>query len=91
MPAHVAPDHLIDSAVAFRRLLATLAIIALGNGAMYVVSVVLPMVQAEFGASRGQAAMPYTLLMLGFGLGGIFMGKWADRRGVMPEIGRAHV
>jgi MFS family permease len=69
-----------------RRLLATLIIIALGNGAMYVVSVVLPAVQSEFGVSRGGAALPYTLLMIGFGTGGILMGKVADRYGVWPPL-----
>lgn len=81
-----APAELIDSPTALRRLLATLLIIAMGNGAMYVVSVVLPAVQTEFGVSRGSAALPYTLLMLGFGLGGILMGKVADRYGVLPPL-----
>ena len=49
---------------------------------MYVVAVVLPAVQAEFGVSRADASMPYTAMMLGFGLGGIFMGRLADRAGV---------
>lgn len=86
MTAQHAPIEWIDSPVALRRLLATLLIIALGNGAMYVVSVVLPAVQAEFGVSRGGAALPYTLLMIGFGAGGILMGKVADRHGVMPPL-----
>ena len=86
MTTAYAPQDWIDSPVALRRLLATLLIIALGNGAMYVVSVVLPAVQAEFGVSRGGAALPYTLLMLGFGAGGILMGKVADRYGVMPPL-----
>ena len=38
---------------------------------MYVVSVVLPAVQAEFGVARADASLPYTLLMIGFGVGGI--------------------
>ena len=81
-----APQDWIDSSHALRRLLATLMVIALGNGAMYVVSVVLPAVQKEFEVSRADAALPYTLLMLGFGLGGIWMGKVADRHGVMRPL-----
>jgi MFS family permease len=50
---------------------------------MYVVSVVLPAVQAEFGVARADASLPYTLLMIGFGLGGMLMGRLADRHGVM--------
>jgi MFS family permease len=49
---------------------------------MYVVAVVLPAVQAEFGVSRADASLPYTLMMIGFGVGGLFMGRWADRAGV---------
>ena len=86
MPLQHAPQDWIDSSHALRRLLATLMVIALGNGAMYVVSVVLPAVQKEFEVSRADAALPYTLLMLGFGLGGIWMGKVADRHGVMRPL-----
>jgi len=49
---------------------------------MYVVSVVLPEVQTEFGVSRSDASIPYTLSMLGFGIGGMWMGRWADRFGI---------
>jgi MFS family permease len=47
-----------------------------------VVSVVLPEVQKEFGISRADASLPYTLMMLGFGAGGLAMGKLADKWGV---------
>jgi MFS family permease len=76
-------DHTADSPYAWSRLLVTLALMTIGSGAMYVVSVVLPAVQAEFGVERADASLPYTLMMVGFGLGGIAMGKAADRYGVM--------
>ncbi|MBT9599501.1 MAG: MFS transporter [Vitreoscilla sp.] len=63
-----------------------LALMTLGSSAMYVVSVVLPTVQAEFGVARADASLPYTLMMVGFGLGGIAMGKLADRYGVMAVV-----
>lgn len=53
---------------------------------MYSVTVVLPQIQAEFGVSRSDASLPYTLTMVGFGLGGILMGKLSDRFGVMMPI-----
>src|SRR5688500_5853115 len=65
------------------RLDATLALLTVGSSGMYVVSVVLPAVQAEFGVARADASLPYTLLMVGCGLGGILMGRLADRRGVV--------
>ena len=55
----------------------------ISSSTMYVVSVVLPSVQKEFGVARADASLPYTLLMIGVGVGGIFMGRLADRRGVM--------
>ena len=41
---------------------------------------------ADFGVTRGDASLPYTLTMLGFGIGGILMGKLADRFGVMTPV-----
>jgi MFS family permease len=79
-------SHAPDSRYAWMRLCVTLALMTIGSGAMYVVAVVLPAVQAEFKVDRADAALPYTLLMVGFGLGGIAMGKLADRFGVMVVV-----
>ena len=57
-----------DSRYAWTRLVLTLALMTIGSSGMYVVSVVLPAVQAEFGVARADASLPYTLLMVGFGL-----------------------
>ena len=78
--------HTADSRYAWTRLAVTLALMTIGSGAMYVVSVVLPAVQAEFGVARADASLPYTLMMIGFGLGGIVMGKLADRFGVFVPV-----
>ncbi len=53
---------------------------------MYVVAVVLPPVQAEFGISRAVASLPYTLMMICLGLGGVWTGKLADRFGISPVL-----
>ena len=82
MNTHTTPDTAIDSPQAAWRLLTTLLLMLLGNSGMYVVSVVLPEVQTEFGISRADASIPYTLSMLGFGIGGMWMGLWADRFGI---------
>ena len=73
---------LIDSRTAAWRLLVTVLLVTLGNSAMYVVSVVLPAVQSEFGISRANASLPYTFMMVCLGLGGLFTGRWADRFGI---------
>jgi MFS family permease len=75
-----------DSAYAWWRLVATLGLMTVGSSAMYVVAVVLPAVQAEFAVGRSEASVPYTLLMIGFGFGGIFMGRLADRFGVTVPL-----
>jgi MFS family permease len=83
-------DHQPDSRYAMWRLGLTLLIMTVGSSGMYVVSVMLPAVQAEFGVARADASLPYTLLMLGFGIGGVLMGRLADRFGVMwPLLGGA--
>ena len=79
-------DQGADSRYAWLRLAATLGLMTIGSAAMYVVAVVLPAVQAEFGVARADASLPYTLLMVGFGLGGVLMGRLADRFGVMLPV-----
>src|SRR5512144_1964939 len=83
MTAH---SHEPDSRYAWTRLMVTLGLMTCGASGMYVVAVVLPAVQAEFGVARADASMPYTLLMIGFGIGGMMMGKLADRFGVMIPL-----
>jgi MFS family permease len=84
VPAHAPPA--ADSRYAWARLAAVLALMTIGSSGMYVVAVVLPTVQAEFGVARSDASLPYTLLMVGFGIGGIGMGRLADRFGVMVPV-----
>jgi MFS family permease len=79
-------EELIDSRAAWLRLAATVALATFGGVGMWSVVVALPHVQAEFGATRAAASLPYTLTMLGFGVGGIMMGRFADRFGVMRPL-----
>lgn len=81
-----ADESLIDSPQAAIRLLVTLGLVVLGNSCMYVVSVVLPVVQNEFGIGRADASLPYTLMMVCLGLGGIWTGRLADRHGLTPVL-----
>ncbi|MDI1238910.1 MAG: MFS transporter [Polaromonas sp.] len=85
-PASHLPSALADSRYAVLRLMVTLALMTIGASGMYVVAVVLPAVQAEFGVARADASLPYTLLMIGFGVGGMLMGRLADRFGVMVPL-----
>ena len=75
-----------ESTYAWLRLAAALGVMTVGGSGMYGISVALPLVQAEFGAARGDASFAYSLTMLGFGIGGILMGRLADRFGVVVPV-----
>ena len=79
-------QHEAESRYAWLRLWTTLALMTLGGAGMYAVTVALPAVQAEFGVGRSEASLPYTATMIGFGLGGIVMGRLADRFGVIVPV-----
>ena len=76
----------VESRYAWLRLAASLALMTLGGAGMYSITVVLPRVQEAFGVARADASLPYTLTMLGFGFGGVLMGRLADRHGVMVPV-----
>lgn len=76
----------LESPYAWARLCASLLLMTIGGSGMYTISVVLPRIQAEFGVTRGDASLPYTLSMIGFGFGGILMGRLSDRFGVMVPV-----
>lgn len=76
----------IDSAYAWLRLLAALGLTTVGSAGMYVGVVAMPAVQLDFGLSRALASVPYTLVMAGFGVGGIVIGRLVDRYGIVRPL-----
>jgi MFS family permease len=76
----------IESRYAWWRLAVSLALMTIGGSGMYAVTVVLPRIQHEFSVDRGSASLPYTLTMIGFGVGGVMMGRLADRFGVLVPV-----
>ena len=76
----------IDGAYAWRRLAVSLALSTIGGVGLWSVVVTLPAIEAEFGVDRGGASLPYTATMVGFALGGIIMGRLADRFGVFVPL-----
>jgi MFS family permease len=76
----------IDSRYAWFRLAAATLLSTIGGVGMWSVVVALPSVQADFGAERGAASIPFTAVMMGFGLGSVLMGKLADRVGIVPPV-----
>ncbi|WP_319547001.1 CynX/NimT family MFS transporter [Ruegeria conchae] len=75
-----------DSRYSWLRLLITLAIAMVVNVGMWAVVVVMPAIEADFGAGRAAASMPYTLTMIGFALGNMWLGKLVDNLGVTKAL-----
>jgi MFS family permease len=76
-----------DSRRAWVRLAVAVLIGSLGSVGMWSVVVALPVVQNEFAVTRGTASLAYTMVMLGFGSGGVLTGKITDRYGIVAAIG----
>ncbi len=75
-----------DSRYSWLRLLITLAIATVVNVGMWAVVVVMPAIEADFGAGRAAASMPYTLTMIGFAFGNMWLGKLVDNLGVTKAL-----
>lgn len=75
-----------ESAYAWLRLLVSLSLMTIGGSGMYGITVVLPRIQQEFAVGRSDASFPYALTLVGFGIGGVLMGRLADRFGVMVPV-----
>jgi MFS family permease len=78
-----------DSRYSWARLAIALGIAVAGNVGMWVVSIVLPEIQAEFGLSRGLASLPYAATMVGFATGNLGFGRLSDRLGITATLSLA--
>jgi len=75
-----------DSRQAWARLGVAVMIASVGAVGMWSVVVVMPVVQAEFAATRGAVSLAATMIFFGFGLGGVVIGKITDRFGIVPAL-----
>ena len=75
-----------DSRYSWFRLCLTLGAGVIANVGMWAIIVIMPAVEAEFGAGRAEASMPYTLTMIGYGLGNFMLGRAVDRFGVTRSL-----
>jgi MFS family permease len=76
----------IETSYSWIRLVASITLSTLGCVGLWSLAVALPAVQAEFGVHRAGASLPYTLTMIGFMIGGVAVGRLADRFGILPPL-----
>ena len=76
----------IESPYAWIRLAASLCLMTIAGAGMYTVMVALPTIQNEFHIDRAGASLPFTMIMLGFGFGGVLMGRLMDRYGIVVPV-----
>ncbi len=79
-------DTILDSRYSWFRLAITLLIATVGNVGIWAIIVVMPGIEAEFGIDRATSSIPYSLTMLGFGLGNYYVGKAGDRFGMALSL-----
>jgi MFS family permease len=75
-----------DSRYSWTRLMITVAVAVIANAGMWAIIVIMPAVEAEFGTTRAEASLPYTVNMIGFALGNFAIGRALDRFGVTISL-----
>lgn len=65
---------------------ASLALHSISLGAPTILFVTLKPIAADLDTARAVPSLAYSLLMIGAGVGGIAMGRWMDKRGVMQPV-----
>ncbi len=65
---------------------ASLALHSIALGAPNVLFVALKPIAADLGSLRSVPSFAYSLLMIGSGIGGVAMGFWMDKRGIVQPV-----
>ena len=65
---------------------ASLALHSISLGTPVILFVALKPIAADLETARAVPSFAYSLLMIGAGLGGLFMGWWMDKRGIMQPV-----
>lgn len=77
----------IDQLSSWIRLAIGTLVAVIGTNGIWAVVIVLPAVQREFEVDRSMASLPYSMTMVGFGIGNILVGKMVDRFGLAIPVG----
>lgn len=79
-------DDILDSRYAWARLAISLLIAVICSAGVWVMVLIMPAVQAEFGVSRGNVSLPYMLTMIGFAFGNLGIGRLVDGIGAARAV-----
>lgn len=79
-------SQITDSRYAWFRLCLTLAASIVANAGMWAIIMIMPAVESEFGTGRAETSVPYTMTMIGFGIGNFLIGRAVDRFGVTAAL-----
>lgn len=77
---------ILDGRYAWARLAVSLLIAVTCSAGIWVMVLIMPAVQEEFGVSRGDVSLAYTLTMIGFALGNLGIGRLVDAVGATRAI-----
>ena len=86
-----AAPHSVESPYAWLVVAASMVLMAVCSGGMYLVVVALKPIAAEFGWPRSVPSLAYAAIMAGMGIGGILWGRVSDRIGAGPPAAMAVV
>lgn len=75
-----------DGAYAWFRLAVSILLSTIGGAGLWVVVIVLPAVQTEFGIDRANASLPFTSTMVGFAVGNFLLGRLVDQYGIVRPV-----
>lgn len=75
-----------DSLYAWGRVAASLGLATVGGIGLWAPVVVLTTIEQEFNVGRAGGSLPYTATMVGFAVGGITLGRLADKFGILVPL-----
>ncbi len=82
----ISREHSIEVPYGWVVIFASLTIHTIGLAAPTILFVTLKPIAAEFDWPRAVPSLAYSLLMIGSGIGGVAMGWWMDKRGIMSPV-----
>lgn len=78
--------HSVETSYGWVVIIASLLLHSIGLGAPNILFVTLKPIAADLDTARAVPSMAYSLMMIGAGVGGILMGWWMDKRGILQPV-----